>query len=272
MEHPLQIVHIHSAFTVEEPVGFNYPGESHDYWEMVWIEKGTVGITAGSRVFTCLPGTVVLHRPNEFHRIWNAGDSSIQFTIISFSAVGEYQQALYRKVVANTAETEYLLQMLKGMILKHRANDRFLPRKFYDDPVIGARFSTGLKLFLYTCADVAEQPQQTATGSAAVFSAAVKTMRENISQPMKTQELALALHISLSQLKKVFQQYASTGVHEYFLGMKLDLARQMLAGGESVNATAEAVGFDCGNYFSAVFKRETGMTPTAYRNANRNEK
>ena len=93
--------------------------------------------------------------------------------------------------------------------------------------------------------------------------------RENISQPMKTQALAQQLHISLSQLKKVFQQYASTGVHEYFLAMKMDVARQMLARGESVSATAEAVGFDCGNYFSAVFKRQVGITPGAYRKANR---
>ena len=265
MERPIYITKIHSAFIEQKQEKFYYAGESHDFWEMVFVEKGTVGITAGSRVLTCLPGTLVFHKPNEFHRIWNAGPGSIHYTIVSFTAQGDYAQRLYNKVITLAGETEQLMKQLKSQIAECRGENRFLPDVFQVPGVHFARFCSTLELFLYACAETADQPREKATGAAAVFAAAVKTMRQNIHRPMKAWELADMLHISLSQLKRVFHQYASTGVHEYFLGMKMDHARLLLRQGQSVGAVAEAVGFDCPNYFSAAFKREVGVSPGQYR-------
>lgn len=268
MERPIYINKIHSAFSVEEPEEFNYPGESHDFWEMVFIEKGTAGITAGSRIFTCLPGTLIFHKPNEFHRIWNAGSGSIRFTIISFSLFGDYARILYNKVVTLTDKTEQLMASLKQQISKNQGQSHFLPDVFQCAGVPFGKFCNTLELLLYACAEIADQPRAQVTGQAAIFTAAVKTMRENIHLPLKARELAEILHISLSQLKRIFQQYASTGVHEYFLKMKMDTARDLLRQGQNVSAVAESLGFDSPNYFSAAFKREVGVTPGQYRRKN----
>ena len=48
----------------------------------------------------------------------------------------------------------------------------------------------------------------------------------------------------------------------------MEKACRLLRQGESVTAVAEAIGMPEGNYFSAVFKRESGMPPSAYRSAN----
>ncbi len=268
MERPIYITKIHSAFIEQKQENFYYAGESHDFWEMVFVEKGTVGITAGSRVFTCLPGTLIFHKPNEFHRIWNAGTGSIHYTIVSFTAQGYYASKLHNKVITLSGEAEQLMQQLKKQIAQCRGANRFLPDVFQTQGVPFSRFCSTLELFLYACAETADQPRKQVTGSAAVFAAAVKKMRENIHRPMKAKELAETLHISLSQLKRIFQQYASTGIHEYFLTMKMDRARLLLRQGQSVSAAAEAVGFDCPNYFSAAFKREIGVTPGQYRRQN----
>ncbi len=268
MQRPIYITRIHSAFCAEEPEDFNYHGESHDFWEMVYIEKGTVGITAGSRIFTCLPGTLIFHKPNEFHRIWNAGGSPIRFTVISFSLLGDYARILYNKVVTLTEKAEQLMDSLKQQILKNLGEDRFLPSDLQCAGVPFGIFCNTLELLLYACAETVDQPREQTTGNAAVFTAAVKWMREKVNTPMKARELAETLHISLSQLKRIFRQYASTGVHEYFLKMKMDTARQLLRQGQSVNMVSEAVGFDTPNYFSAAFKREIGVTPGQYRREN----
>ena len=39
----------------------------------------------------------------------------------------------------------------------------------------------------------------------------------------------------------------------------------MLSGSKKVTEIAQEVGFDTANYFSAVFKKRTGMTPSEYR-------
>lgn len=265
MEQPISITQIHSAFSVEESENFNYAGESHDFWEMVFVEKGTVGITAGSRVFTCLPDTVIFHKPNEFHRIWNAGTGSIRFTIVSFSLSGDYARKLYDKILTLSDETALLIQQIKKQIAENTGNNKFLPENFRVFGVARGKFCATLELFLYACSEADLQIRTQTDGNAAIFTAAVTAMAENMRQPMTAQALAERLHISLSQLKRIFRKYASTGIHEYFLTMKMDHARQMLRQGQSVNAVAEATGFDSPNYFSAAFKREVGVTPGEYR-------
>ena len=42
-------------------------------------------------------------------------------------------------------------------------------------------------------------------------------------------------------------------------------AKELLSGSKKVTEIAQEVGFDTANYFSAVFKKRTGMTPSEYR-------
>ena len=157
---------------------------------------------------------------------------------------------------------------LKKQINENLGKNHFLPDAFQIPGVPFGKFCASLELLLYACAETADQPREQATGNAAVFAAAVKLMREHIQKPMKARELAEHLHISLSQLKRIFQDYASTGVHEYLLAMKMNHARQLLRLGQGVSAVAEAVGFENPNYFSAAFRREVGVTPGQYRREN----
>ena len=62
---------------------FNFPGESHDFWEMVYIDKGSVEVSRDRDKIILRQGEVVFHRPNEFHAI-RALDSSPNFFVVSF--------------------------------------------------------------------------------------------------------------------------------------------------------------------------------------------
>ena len=54
------------------------------------------------------------------------------------------------------------------------------------------------------------------------------------------------------------------GVHEYFTLLKITNAKSLLKSGESVTKTAEICGFANQAYFSAAFKRVTGLSPKEY--------
>ena len=53
----------------------------------------------------------------------------------------------------------------------------------------------------------------------------------------------------------------------YVAGLRMAEARRMLRGpaGLSISRIAAAVGYADLNYFTKVFRRYTGLTPTAYR-------
>ena len=62
---------------------FVFHGEKHDFWEMVYIDKGRVQVRSDENYLTLSQGEIVFHRPNEFHSI-KALDSAPNFFVVSF--------------------------------------------------------------------------------------------------------------------------------------------------------------------------------------------
>ena len=80
----VRITSLCSAHMGIRPVGYFYNGESHDFWEAVFILKGKAGITAGETVYSLREGQMIFHPPGEFHRLWNDGDEFLRIAIVSF--------------------------------------------------------------------------------------------------------------------------------------------------------------------------------------------
>lgn len=258
---PIRVEALISAFSANRGKEYVFHGESHDFWEMVYVEEGTAGITADDRVLECGPGSLVFHKPNEFHRIWTVHDDCLRFTVISFVETGSFLlERLSNSAFAISPSQQSLLHKLQN-ILRATGGHPFLSPVFEQDPVILGQFTATLELLLYQCATEQKAAQTDHSPASRLFSRAVQQMRKNLSQPLKAQQLAEELQVSLSQLKRVFHQYAMVGIHSYHLAMKIDRAKQLLSRGEPVCLVAEQLGFFNQNYFSTVFKRETGVSP-----------
>ena len=63
---------------------FCYNGESHNFWEMVYVDSGTVGIDAGKTPITLNQGEVIFHKPNEFHTLKADRKTASNVFVISF--------------------------------------------------------------------------------------------------------------------------------------------------------------------------------------------
>lgn len=84
----------------------------------------------------------------------------------------------------------------------------------------------------------------------------------HLSHNVTAEELAAALCVSKATLFRCFQKYAGKSVHRSFLERKIQRATQLLRSGCSVAETAERLGFSSPSYFSARYKRETGLNPS----------
>ena len=263
----IEIKNIVTAFTVIRKKNFVFPGEVHDFWEMVYISEGRAGITAGGKVFECGAGNVIFHKPNEFHRIWTAGETNVKFTVISFTTDSELlAEKLSEAVVTLSLNGRRLMEELGCFLGISEKLENYVPDEFLNgsEGIKLAEFVNILELLLYECSSLQKYIKPDLRGDAKIFSAAVKSMRKHIGEPFKSQQIADDVHVSLSHLKRIFNRYALMGVHEYFLSMKIEDAKIMLAHGETVAKIASRLGFYNPNYFSAVFKREIGISPTAW--------
>lgn len=61
-----------------------YDGESHDFWEMVYVDKGEIIATADYTDITLKCGEALFHKPLEFHKLRSNGVSAPNVFVISF--------------------------------------------------------------------------------------------------------------------------------------------------------------------------------------------
>ena len=81
------------------------------------------------------------------------------------------------------------------------------------------------------------------------------------------EDLAAAFHVGKTQLNRKIKAITGYTTTEYILQVRISLAKHLLAKTDySVGDVATRVGIDDLAYFSSVFKKMTGMTPTAFRN------
>lgn len=117
-----------------------------------------------------------------------------------------------------------------------------------------------LKLVQFLAKSTAETTEE---GEAGILRAYLdKKVMENVS----TSEMAEVISKSVSQTIRIFKAAYGKAPYEYLLEQKMERARLFLKGtGMSVKGAAKALGFSDEHYFSGLFRKKTGMSPTEYR-------
>ena len=78
--------------------------------------------------------------------------------------------------------------------------------------------------------------------------------------------MAELAHLSPSRFRALFREATGLSPLDYLLVLRLNHARQlMLQTGSSIGEVARAVGYEDQLYFSRIFKKRTGLSPSAYR-------
>lgn len=91
---------------------------------------------------------------------------------------------------------------------------------------------------------------------------------EHLEDPLTLQELAGRFNVNKNYLCAVFKDEVGKGITEYIHYNKTNAAKQMLRyTDKSLIEIANYLSFCSQSYFQQVFKKVTGLTPTAYRNA-----
>ena len=94
---------------------------------------------------------------------------------------------------------------------------------------------------------------------------AVSYIHDNLSEKIALERAAFSCGLSLSRFKSKFKEETGTTPRDYINQVKMERAKRMLQNGSSVTQTAMELGFTTPNYFSTVFKKYHGVTPSEYQ-------
>jgi signal transduction histidine kinase/AraC-like DNA-binding protein/DNA-binding response OmpR family regulator len=91
-------------------------------------------------------------------------------------------------------------------------------------------------------------------------------LHENYANPLSRREIAASIGVSENHLSRIFRRELGISPWDYLNRYRIRQAKELLTGTEdSITCVALQVGFNDPAYFSRVFRRQVGQSPTAFR-------
>lgn len=94
----------------------------------------------------------------------------------------------------------------------------------------------------------------------------IKFIHQNLDSVLSLEIIAENLHISASHLSRTFKKYCDESLTEYINKTRIEKAKEYLQNSTMLTyEIANQVGYNDATYFSSIFKKHTGFSPSEYR-------
>ena len=108
--------------------------------------------------------------------------------------------------------------------------------------------------------------RETDTSTNPSFYRLLNYIQEHYAEPITLTEVAKKFHFNASYLSSYFSANNNEGFSEYVNKVRVEKAKEMLvATEESISEISDRVGYSDQSYFTKVFKKMTGVSPSQYR-------
>lgn len=278
----IQIDSIITLHYFEYMKDFEFRGESHDFWEFLYVDKGTVSVRSDEIWLTLEAGDIIFHQPNEFHAIKSIGKSSPNLVAVSFTTGSpDISFFIHKKFTLTAPERELVSRLIA------EAGDTFsTPLHIPSIEQVQIREETPfasqqliqlyLELFLITL--IRNHPEDAEEHAAVPMESPVhksssqgrlekiiQYMSFHICEQLKISDICSAFSISRSALQSLFHSQFHCGAIDYFNRMKIERAKDIIRDG-TMNFTEITyfLSYSSLPYFSKQFKAITGMSPSEY--------
>lgn len=268
---PVEITNVFTMFLRCCRKPFIFAGELHEQWELVYVRSGEATFTVDDKVYRLGAGSLIFHRPMEFHQI-HAEHTELEIFVTSFHMTGgevrKFEQSIFELSSGEKTVMEELIRQCCA-----------LNEGYYTDGEFGdcRPFWQAKPLEFYACVHGLErlfcmllqrsptlQPPKETVDSL-LYRNIAAVLEEHAYGDITIAQVADRCGVSPSTVKTCFHRHAGCGVHKYFLKIKVRTAIRLLETGQPVSQVSDALGFNNPNYFTYVFRRETGKRPTDFR-------
>lgn len=257
---------------------FFFEGESHNFWEIVFVDAGHVEISTDNCVYHLKQGNMIFHKPNEFHTLKADQNSAANVVVVSFVCSSESMRFFKGKICT---VPQKLKKYLSSII--EEAEQTFdtmqvsdIQLKLKENPPIGGQqmVKTLLEQFLILLIRSENNHQNLRVFPSKesmenhLVTQMIALIDENIYKKINVEQICKEMKYSRAYLSKIFKQTTGYTLLEYTLIRKIKEAKKLIRE-ERYNFTqiSDMLCFDNPHYFSRVFRRITNMTPTEYKNS-----
>lgn len=253
---------------------YHFVGESHDFWEMLYVDKGEFVIETEGVRKKLKSGDVAIHKPNEWHIQLADGVTAPSIAIIGFKSSSPAMESLGGKCFHTGNRQRTLISRILEETVKAFSNplDTLYTKKLIrrDDAPVGSEqlIRNYITELLISILRDEAMPAVTALKrniDSGLFADISAFMEEQLGGKISLDDIARFAGISKTAVKQLFKEKAGCGACEFFTRMKIDRAKEYIREGNfNFTEIAELLGYDSIHYFSRQFKNYVKMSPTEY--------
>jgi len=271
----IAIDHLITMYYFEFAKDYVFEGERHDFWEMVYTDKGEITVTTDETTTVLSSGHLIFHKPNEFHSFCASRGTAPDVIVLTFDCRSPAMLAFENRVFRLNDDERNLLA---GVLREGRSCFQFpfeMPlRRREDAPADGEQMlRVHLELLLLQLlrrvGDAVDAgklltPAQARDGQELV-ERTIAYMERNLERSLTLDEIGSAVRMTKSRLKEQFKRGTGHSVMNYFVRLRIDRAKSLIReSGANFSEIADRLGFSSVHVFTRSFKKTTGMTPTEY--------
>lgn len=264
---------------------YYFPGEQHDFWEMIYVDSGTMLTVIDSKELTVRQGEVIFFKPMAFHKIKADRKNALSILVSAFEVSSEAMDFFADKVFAPDKQQRKLLSqfLAEGRIGFHGGRNPSVStaaasaedtKSAPPAQEVGAYqlAVTYLELLLIDLIrknmgkTPANPSDPTNDGGKETLTEAIDAYLEShLYGQLQLAELCRHFNKSSSGLCRLYKSVTGTSIIDHYLELKITKAKRMLLDGEwNITQISEQLGFGSIYYFTRVFKNRTGMAPSTY--------
>lgn len=271
----LNVNRIITLYRFEFAPDYSTVGERHDFWELVYVHEGKLGLQGGETMHQLTSGEMILHKPNEFHRVECDGQHSAKVFIVSFECHSNAMRFFYDKVFLLPAEIRALMRVFMDECDASFHVSAFPLKPKERHPVGGLQLVRNyLECILLRTMRLGESGEY----SQGHFYHSREKLENRLAQDIRAyleghvyerlslERLSEEFHFGVSTLCNIYKKATGQTIMHSFLLFKLEEAKRMLREDKLPIAEISArLGFETPQYFSRIFSRHVGVSPKAFR-------
>lgn len=253
---------------------YHFAGESHDFWEFLYVDNGELGIKSDGMEMKLKSGDMVIHKPDELHGQFADGVTAPSVVIFSFKSSSQVLESIGGRCFHMGNRQRTLISHILEEAAKAFANplDELYTKKLTrrENAPVGSEqlvknYITELLITILRDEASPADSSLKRNVDSGLFADISAFMEERLGSKISLDDIARFAGISKTAVKQLFKEKVGCGACEFFTRMKIDRAKEYIREGNyNFTEIAELLGYDSIHYFSRQFKNYVKMSPTEY--------
>ena len=253
----IDLQRLYTFFDQSQQPGFLFAGERHQPYELVFVCQGSLHNVVGGQDYVLRANEALVIPPDQWHMQYGEADRPVRFVTVTFSCRQPLPRCLLLRVLPEQmAAAEQMRALLRTLQQ---------PGAYGGDLML-----SGVQLLLAQYANGLPRGREgqrpdSLRNENQILDRALEYVAGHTRQRTSVEQLAKHCSVSAPYLSLLFQRHLHIAPGAYMLRARLAESCLLLQNGAgTMSQIADQLCFSSPQHFTAAFRRQYGVTPSAY--------